>query len=42
MFGREVAVGFTVNGFSGANPAQFTFSEIDLREIHQPTIVVFR
>ena len=42
MFGREVAVGFTVNGFNGANPAQFIFSEIDCREINPPMIIIIR
>ncbi len=42
MFGREVAVGFTVNGFSGANPAQFLFSEIHMKAVNLPTIVIIR
>jgi hypothetical protein len=42
MFGREVAVGFTVNGFPGANPAQFYFSEIDFKSIDTPTMVIFK
>ena len=42
FFRREVAVGFTVNGFSGANPAQFIFSEIDCREINSPMIIIIR
>ena len=42
MFGREVAVGFTVNGYSGANPAQFIFSEIELKAIDIPTIIIIR
>ena len=42
MFGREVAVGFTVNGYTGANPAQFIFSEIDFKSIDMPTMVIFK
>ena len=42
MFGREVAVGFTVNGFPGANPAQFYFSEIDFKAIDTPTMIMFK
>ena len=41
-FGREVAVGFTVNGFPGANPAQFYFSEIDFKALDMPTMVIFK
>ncbi len=41
-FGREVAVGPTVNGFSGTNPAQFIFSSIKLDTINEPTMVIFK
>jgi hypothetical protein len=42
MFGREVAVGFTVNGYDGANPAQFYFSEIDFKAMDMPTMIMFK
>lgn len=42
MFGNEVAVGFTVSGFTGANPAQFLFSEIQMKAVNLPTIVIIR
>ena len=42
MFGKEVAVGFTVSGFNGANPAQFLFSEIHMKAVNLPTIVIIR
>ena len=42
MFGKEVAVGLAVNGFNNANPAQFIFSEIELKAIDLPTIIVIR
>lgn len=39
MFGKEV---FPVNGFNGANPAQFIFSEIELKAIDAPLIIFIR
>ena len=42
MFGKEVAVGLAVNGFNNANPAQFIFSEIEMKAVNVPTIIVIR
>jgi len=42
MFGREVAVGFTVNGFGGGDPAQGEFSEITVKAICLPTIIMLK
>ena len=41
-FGKEVAVGFAVSGFNVANPAQFLFSEIHMKAVKLPTIVIIR
>ena len=42
MFGQEVAVGLAVNGFNSSNPPQFIFSEIELKAINVPTIIIIR
>ena len=42
MFGQEVAVGLAVNGFSSSNPPQFIFSEIEMKAINVPTIIIIR
>ena len=42
MFGKEVAVGLAVNGFNSSNPPQFIFSEIEMKAIYLPTIIVIR
>ncbi len=42
MFGCEAAVGFTVNGYDGANSAQFYFSEIGFKAIDMPTMIMFK
>jgi regulation of enolase protein 1 (concanavalin A-like superfamily) len=42
MFGKEVALGLCVNGFNSSNPPQFIFSEIEMKAINVPTVIIIR
>ena len=42
MFGFETFAGFAVHGISGQNPAQFVFSNIDVKEIETPTLIMLK